>query len=180
MTPFGGFGNFRRPLGSPAPNHPTPESIMLSRCSFRPRWILASALLALTLASACTSQRVAPPSSELAAVAPMLSVERFLQAANARDYDAMSRLFGTVDGPVQGERTTIELWMDTLARVLQHRDYRIVGESQVPGREHPTTRVGVDLTIGNEVVPNVAFHVVRTGEGRWMVQEIDIEAITNR
>lgn len=153
---------------------------MLSRRSFRLSGIAASALLAVLTVGACTTQRVAPPTTELAAVAPQLSVERFLQAVNARDYDAMARIFGTVDGPVQGERTTVELWMDTLARVLQHRDYRIVGESQVPGREHATTRVGVDLTIGDEVVPDVAFHVVQTREGRWMVQEIDIEAITNR
>ncbi len=154
---------------------------MLSRRTAPFRGIAAAAVFAALTLGGCTTQRVAPAStSELAAVAPMLSVERFLQAVNARDYDAMARIFGTVDGPVEGERTTIELWMDTLARVLQHRDYRIVGESQVPGREHPTTRVGVDLTIGNEVVPNVAFHVVQTREGRWMVQEIDIEAITNR
>jgi hypothetical protein len=141
----------------------------------------ACALLVVTLTQGCTTQRVTPAaSSELAAVAPSLSVERFLQAVNARDFASMARLFGTVDGPVRGERTTVELWMDTLARVLRHQDYRIVGESAVAGREHPTTRVGVDLTIGGEVVPNVAFLVVPTREGRWMVQEIDIEAITNR
>lgn len=138
-------------------------------------------LTLLTLASGCTTQRVEAPMGEaMAAVAPQLSVERFLQAVNARDYLAMARLFGTVDGPVRGERTTIELWMDTLARVLQHQDYRIVGEGSVAGREHPTTRVGVDLTIGDEVVPNVAFLVVQTGQGGWLVTEIDIEAITNR
>jgi hypothetical protein len=113
-------------------------------------------------------------------VAPVLSVERFLQAANANDYDAMARLFGTPSGPIQGDRSEIELRMDAIARVLRHEDYRVVSESAVPGREVPTTRIGVDLTIAGERIPDVAFHVVQTEGGRWMVQEIDLEAITNR
>jgi hypothetical protein len=148
------------------------------------RRLLVSALAAVlmpVLVSACTTQRVSGGGSdEMAAVAPMLSVERFLAAANAGDYEAMARLFGTASGPISGNRAEIELRMDAISRILRHEDYRIVGEASVPGREHPTTRVGVDMTIGSEVVPNVAFHVVRTEGGRWMVQEIDLEAITNR
>ena len=36
----------------------------------------------------------------MAAVAPSLSVESFLQAANTRYLPAMARLFGTKDGPM--------------------------------------------------------------------------------
>lgn len=137
--------------------------------------ILVAAGLAF---SGCTTQVVRP--GEMAAVAPMLSVERFLQAVNGPDYDAMARLFGTADGPLEGDRTTVELRMDAIASILSHQDYRIVSEAVVPGREDPTTRIGVDLTIAGEVYADVAFLVVRTGEGRWMIQEIDLEAITNR
>lgn len=136
-------------------------------------------LAALGLAvGGCTTQAVRP--GEMAAVAPMLSVERFLQAVNVPDYDAMGRLFGTADGPVRGDRPSIELRMDLIAGILAYQDYRIVSEAMVPGREDPTTRIGVDLTIGGEVISDVAFLVVRTDEGRWMIQEIDLEAITNR
>jgi hypothetical protein len=126
----------------------------------------------------CTTQTVRP--GEMAAVAPMLSVERFLQAVNVPDYAAMARLFGTADGPLEGDRPEIELRMDLIANILAYQDYRIVSEAMVPGREQPTTRIGVDLTIGGEVVSDVAFVVVRTREGRWMIQEIDLEAITGR
>lgn len=148
------------------------------------RRLLVVALATVTvpvLTSACTTQRVSGGGSdEMAAVAPMLSVERFLAAANAGDYEAMARLFGTSSGPIEGDRAEIELRMDAISRVLRHDDYRIVGEASVPGRADPTTRVGVDITVGTQVIPNVAFHVVRTQGGRWMVQEIDLEAITNR
>lgn len=111
---------------------------------------------------------------------PLLTVERFLQAANSRDYQAMASLFGTADGPFDGERTEVELQMDLIARVLQHEDYGIASEAQVAGRVHATTRVGVDLTIQRETVPDVGFLVVRTDGGRWLVEEIDLEKITNR
>lgn len=130
--------------------------------------------------AACTTQRQPRASSELAAVAPALSVERFLQAVNAQDFDSMARIFGTVDGPVEGDRVEVELRMSTLADILRHQDYRIATERLQPGREHPTRRVGVDLDLGNRTVQDVAFMVVQTREGRWMVEEIDLEKVMGR
>lgn len=138
-------------------------------------------ILALLLAlGGCGTSQVGGGTSGLAALAPQLSVERFLQYVNSRDLDSMARLFGTADGPVRGNRQDIELEMDLIARILQHQDYRIVGEAPLAGQRHPTRRVGVDLTIGGEVIPRVAFDVVQTGQGTWMVTNIDLEAITNR
>lgn len=111
---------------------------------------------------------------------PLLTVERFLQAANSRDYDAMASLFGTVEGPIEGDRNELEVRMDLLARVLQHRDYSIASEAPVPGRQNRTTRVGVDLQIGRDTVPDVGFMVVRSTGGRWLVEQIDTEKITSR
>ncbi|HZD06350.1 MAG TPA: nuclear transport factor 2 family protein [Longimicrobiales bacterium] len=139
-----------------------------------------AAVLAL-LFGACTSQPAPrPPSSEMAGMGPPLSVERFLQAVNARDLDAMAELFGTAAGPMEGSRAEIELRMDAIARILRHEDYRIGAQRSVPGREAPTTRVGVDLTIGGDRIPNVGFTVVRTKQGRWLVEEIELEAVTSR
>jgi len=139
----------------------------------------------------------------MAAVAPMLSVERFLQAANGRDLEAMSRIFGTADGPISDTGSTfgcafkkfgdwiglgqrcptiqsVEIRMDAIAQILEHNDYEIGSESRVPGRRNPTTRVGVHLQIGNDTVRDVPFVVVQTEEGRWLVEQIGLERITQR
>lgn len=163
------------------------------------RGIFKVGLLALALAvpSACTRYVVETPA---AAVGAQLSVERFLQAANQRDVEAMGRLFGTVDGAAMETGSTfgcmfkkigswfggspcvnrqeVEIRMDAIASVLQHRDYRIVNERRVAGRTAPTTEVTVNMTTIQGVdVAAVPFEVVRTGEGRWLVQRVDLERV---
>lgn len=141
------------------------------------------------------------PVGEFAAVAPMLSVERFLKAANDRDLHSMARIFGTVDGPnIEtggtlgcgfkkfgswfgiGERCRtlqeVEIHMDLIAQIVQHEDYTIVSESSVPGRMAPTSRVGVDMRVRGQDIDDVAFIVVRTGDGRWLIEEIELAKIT--
>jgi hypothetical protein len=134
----------------------------------------------------------------------MLSVERFLQASNARDYEAMARLFGSAAGPVAdtggtvgcafrrmgswiglGDRCMrsdeVELWMSAISEVLTHRDYRVVSDRSEPGRRNPTNRVGVDITRGEgEIIRDVHFLVVLTPGGGWLIQEIDLERMTGR
>lgn len=149
----------------------------------------------------CTRQIMVP--GEAPAVAPMLSVERFLQAANERDLYSMARLFGTADGPMSdtggtfgcafkklgswfgiGERCPtiqeVEIRMDAIAEVLAHEDYTVVSESSVAGRIHPTSRIGVNLRVDGQDVLDVPFVVVRTPEGRWLIEEIGLTKITGR
>jgi len=163
------------------------------------RQLILAALLLSTVA--CASSTTGD--DQMAAVAPMLSVERFLQAANARDLDAMARLFGTSSGPVAdtggtlgcafkkmgswiglgracSTRQEVELRMDAIARILQHQDYRIVDESRVAGRTAPTRRIGVDLTFPDTTLSDVPFFVVESSEGRWLVEQIDLERVTQR
>lgn len=156
-------------------------------------------LLAVTSSAlaGCTTTYVMP--SAVAPVAAQLSVERFLQAANQRDVQAMGNLFGTKDGPVMdtgspvgcafkkigslfgGEscvkKADVEIRMDAIASILAHQDYRIVREERVPGRQAPTTRVLVDMTVQGMSVPGVPFVVVQSGEGRWLVQEVDLARV---
>lgn len=155
----------------------------------------------VVLSSGCTRVVIQGPGGELAAVAPQMSVERFLQASNARDYAGMARLFGTPDGPIAETGNgfgcglkllvawlpgvsrcrrwaDVELQMAAIAEVLRHQDYRIVSEAIQPGRSSLTNRIGVDLMRPGSVVRDVPFLVVRTSEGRWLVQEIDLERIT--
>ncbi len=114
-------------------------------------------------------------------VAPALTVERFLQAANTRDLATMSRLFGTDDGPIGdgGRRTEVELRMDLLAEILQHDNYEIVSERVVPGTEAPSNRVGVDLLLpGGNTVRDVGFTVVASDD-RWLIIVIELVKITS-
>ena len=142
-------------------------------------WSRTLALALLLGLVSCTTQAVPRPvSSDMAGMAPSLSVELFLQAVNARDYETMSSLFGTAEGPIQGNRTDLEIRMDLMAQVLAHEDYRLASQSAVPGRQTQTTRVGVDLTIGRRLIPNVEFLVVRSAGDRWLIEQIDLEAVT--
>ena len=128
---------------------------------------------------ACVTRVTATPAfDEMAGMAPILSVERFLQAANARDLEAMRRLFGTYEGPITGDQQELELRMSVIAEILRHEDYRIVGEQREPGREHPTTRVMVTITKDGSQIPDVPFLVVQTTSGGWLIEQVDLERIT--
>lgn len=145
----------------------------LSRPRRRPRRIAPAALLLL---AACVTRTA--PTPEMAGMLPALSVERFLQAANARDFEAMRQLFGTHEGPIGGDRREVELRMSAIAEVLRHDDYRIVADQREPGREHPTTRVTVSITRGGREIPDVPFFVVQTDRGGWLVEQVDLERMT--
>ena len=164
----------------------------------RSRSIGLLALVALSAAS-CTQQ--SSPSA-VAPVAAQLSVERFLQAANEHDVDAMGHLFGTHDGPAMNtgstfgcffkkigswfggkscvKRTEVEIRMEAIASIIQHDDYQIVREEAVAGRTVPARRVLVNLTIEGDQVTNAPFVVVQTGEGRWLVEQVPLEQIMQR
>ena len=136
--------------------------------------------LLLTSAGACTTRAVVDQSQ--VQVAPALTVERFLQAANTRDLDTMARLFGTDDGPIGGRRQEVELRMDVLAEILQHLDYEIISERRVPGADSPSIRMGVDISIvtprGTMMVRDVGFTVVLESANRWLVNVIELTKIT--
>ncbi len=138
--------------------------------------------LLLTSAGACTTRAVVDQSQPQ--VAPALMVERFLQAANTRDLETMSRLFGTDDGPIgdSGSRQEVELRMDLIAEILQHADYQITSERRVPGTDFPSIRVGVDISIvtprGTTMVRDVGFTVVLESTSRWLVNVIELVKIT--
>lgn len=159
-----------------------------------PLWGLA--LLTLGLAG-CSQQIMSP--GLVASVAPHLAVERFLQASNDRDLGAMARLFGTHSGPIANTGSTfgcffkkigswfggrscvtrqeVEIRMAAISNILQHEDYRIVGEQQVAGRDHPAMQVSVDIMRADATVPGVPFVVVSTGNGQWLVENVDLQRV---
>ena len=156
-------------------------------------------VLVVVLAAGCTTVVQQGPG---AGVVAQLSLERFLQASNARDLEAMARLFGTESGPAWDTGSTlgcafkmigswfggsrcirkrdVEVRMDAIAQILRHEDYRIVREESVAGRMTQATRVYVDLTVNGLTVSEVPFVLVRTGGGQWLVEEIDLEKVMAR
>lgn len=161
----------------------------------RPR-VLGLFLIVGVASAACSSSS---QYSTVAPVAAQLSLERFLQAANDRDFRSMGRLFGTADGPAMDtgssfgcffkkvgswfggtactRREEVELRMDAIASILRHDDYHIVREELVAGRRSPARRLIVDLTIDGESVRAMPFVMVQTREGRWMVEQVPLERI---
>lgn len=161
------------------------------------RSLLVAAFVLLASGCATSGPAGAEPGPE-----PVLSVERFLQAANERDLETMAYLFGTDDGPVAGRTGSpvgcafrrmgswiglagrcaswqnIELQMNTIALILEHDDYRIGSESRVPGRRSATSRVMVDVERDGREYRDVPFVVVRAGAGEWLIEEVGLERIT--
>jgi len=151
------------------------------------------------LAGSCTTVVQQAPG---AGVVAQLSLERFLQAANARDLTAMSRLFGTASGPAGDtggtlgcafkkigswfggspcvKRQDVEVRMDAIAQVLRHDDYRVDREESVAGRMNEATRIYVDLTFQGQIARGVPFVVVRSGGGQWLVEEVDLQRAMTR
>jgi hypothetical protein len=153
----------------------------------------------LMVLGGCTGRTMS--SGGIAAVAPQLSVERFLQAVNGRDLVSMSRIFGTSGGPIGDtgssfgcfwkkigsafggnscvKWTEVELRMDAIAQILRHQDYQLTSESLVAGRERETRRIGVNLDLPDGRRANdVGFTVVVSGSGQWLIEQIQLERVT--
>lgn len=167
------------------------RTMSISRYARRTLLVLAAAALA-----GCTTVVQQGPT---AAVVAQLSLERFLQASNARDLEGMGRLFGTSSGPMWNtgstvgcafkkigswfggtscrKRSEVEVQMASLADVLKHEDYRVVREEPVAGRMNDATRIFVDLTVSGQKVSDVPFVLVRSGGGQWLVEEIDLQKV---
>ncbi len=140
-----------------------------------------AAIPALALFAAACANRTAPVAPQAAGpgVAPALVVERFLNAVNARDYETMARLFGTKSGSVllRDPRPEVERRMFALASVLRHDDYGLDGERVAPGRGGEAVQITVTLRLGDRRVP-VPFVIVRTRDSSWLIEQVDVEAIT--
>lgn len=136
---------------------------------------------------------------------PSEAVIGFVDAAARRDHAAMAQLFGTWEGPVSGDRgafacalrrlgswlrlssacpmwAEVELRMDLMASILGRAVYRVRGEAPVAGRERPAVRVVVEARPagagpGASGV-EVPFVVVKSRDGRWLVQEVALDRLT--
>lgn len=160
--------------------------------------ILAGCSVGL-LASGCA---VAPPVTPANDSDPRRVAERFLDAANRQDLDALARAFGTHRGPIAETggglgcglrrlaswlaaadrcptRQEVEVRMHAIAQVLRHDGYVLTSSEQVPGRAPPVTRVSADVRRGERIHRDVGLLVIRTSSG-WLVESVELEKITGR
>lgn len=125
-----------------------------------------------------TGELVDEPSSYGSPTAEM-AVERFLDAANAGDYQAMGHQFGTREGPAE-ERlgiSEVEQRMMFLSGLLRHDQYSL--------READLARIGphrsrfiVDLAGTRSGRVSLPFVAVTTANGRWFVEQVDVKPLT--
>lgn len=124
-----------------------------------------------------------------------------MAAANSRDFQTMASIFGTHDGPVGDTGSSfgcfwkkigtifggsscekwedVEVRMDLISQVLLHEDYQIRGERSVAGTPYSTIRVSVDVVRSEGTTRDVGFTLVQMNDGRWMLQQIELEKLTN-
>lgn len=104
-----------------------------------------------------------------------------MQLAAQQDYLEMGWLFGTSEGPVlqRDPPADVERRMYALASVLRNQGFNIGTATSVPGRIGAAQQFSVSLTRdGREVrVPIIA---VRGPGQRWLVEQVDVSAITNQ
>ena len=143
---------------------------------------ILSLMLATVVLTACVKEQVVSSGRPAANLGPPLVVEQFMRALNSepKDLGTMGRLFGNKDGPIadRDPRTQVEQRMFAIGQVLQHDDYEIVRETQVPGRTSEATQLIVRVKKG-ERSANVPFTLVRYKEG-WLIEQIGIDVITNQ
>ena len=140
--------------------------------------------IASTTLSACGSSQVEPPRAVAPAnaeVSTALVIDQFLRAANSNDLDTMARLFGTRDGSIlrRDPKEHVDRQMFALASLLRHDSYSIKGQEVVPGRRDEATRVIVAMKFGDRNI-DVPYTLVWANAGTWMVETIDLMAITRR
>jgi hypothetical protein len=136
-------------------------------------------LLLGAVAFLCACASSAPALRE-PGLAPTMTIERFLRAANQNDLDTMAALFGTREGSVarSWSRKEIDDRMFLLASLLRHSDYTISAEQIVPGRRDVATQYTVSLVLQQGPV-QVPFTMVRFGSDQWIIEQIGIERITH-
>lgn len=134
---------------------------------------LPAVMLALSLAACGGASTPDVERTPVEGPGPQLVVERFLQAANANDWDVMGELFGTPDYTIaqRDGATRSDRHMLVLSSLLRHDDFVVRGRTAVPG-ERDATNIVVDI-IRDQKTISVPFMVVRRRDGGWIIQQID-------
>src|SRR5512141_2158000 len=141
-----------------------PSAVLLPESSMsKPRCAPVAAGTALAFAAlvpACVHKTLPGSGTSIQGLAPQLTVERFMRAANcvasekcatkAQELESMGRLFGTKDAPIidLDPRADVEKRLFAIADLVKSDDYKLMGQTIVPGRVGDAVQVDVSLTQG--------------------------------
>lgn len=108
-----------------------------------------------------------------------MTVRRFLNGVDSRDYMAMGRQFGTREGPAEARMGTTELEqrMVVLAGLLRHDDYSLRREDLAQLGPH-RSRFVATLTGTREGEVDLPVITAQTERGQWYVERIEVDALT--
>lgn len=143
-------------------------------------WMAGVAVAALTgVTGGCASSQLSAEDTAYGASTAELAVRGFLDAAAARRYTEMARLFGTTKGPAEKEFGVdeVEERMIVLSRLMAHQSYTLrEPELRVFGPDaHWFVARMVGTRKGEVDVPIVA---ARSAADRWFVEQIDVAPLT--
>jgi len=145
----------------------------------RPGSWVAAAILLLTTACASSggSGSAATIESSFGALSAESAVGQFLDAAKRKDYNLMSRLFGTREGPATETlgRIETEQRMYVLAAFLRHESYTL---RRVPVAEAEGQRRVVADMVGTRNGSVAVPFLASVSKGRWFVEQITTEALS--
>lgn len=138
---------------------------------------LVPALLLLLTAGAAHAQATR---RDPGAVAPSDAVEQFLALGKQKRYLDMGWVFGTAEGPVinRDDHGQVERRMYALAAVLDSESHTILSAEPIPGSVGAQVRLMVQIRQRGRSY-RVPFTTIRGPGGRWFVEVIDVEAVTN-
>jgi hypothetical protein len=109
-------------------------------------------------------------------MAPAAAVEQFMGFAAQQRYTEMGYVFGTARGPLAEQQAParVNRRMQAIASVLRHDTFSMTGV--VPIAERSDARqVTVQIRRGQRTM-TVPFTVVQGPGGRWLVEQVDLEA----
>ncbi len=108
-----------------------------------------------------------------------VAVDRFLEAAGQKDYQAMRRQFGTRQGPAEADLgvNEVEQRMMVLGGLLEHDSFEIQRRDLARIGPHRARYVATVRGTRNGTV-QVPVIAVQTADGRWFVERLVMDALT--
>jgi hypothetical protein len=105
------------------------------------------------------------------------TLNAFLQAARDSDFVAMSENWGTARGSARetGTPPDYQRRMVIIEAYMRGIQYRVLSNEPVPN-ENNLRLLQVEIARGG-CIQLVPFTMIRTGGGRWLVNEFDLEKV---
>lgn len=140
--------------------------------------VLAAGLASLSGCASSTGGLSGDP-ADYGSPSAEVAVTRFLEAADQEDYQAMSRQFGTREGPAEARLgvAEVEQRMMVLGGLLGHDELGLERQDLARTGPHRVRYVATMQGTRNGTVelPVVA---VQAREGRWFVEQLEMDPLT--